>query len=157
MSPSSTPKREALQWQLHSLSDWFAERHWWLTANAVDRLALAIYRTTAQHQQAKNELHQLIADNAGRAAFLHSHPAVTKELCDLIEENERLTRQLADATATLKSWIKAELLTPAAPAQANVTAPPAAASCVRGLLNVLAQDTALNRTESQKNEHPGLD
>jgi len=34
----------ALRWRLHSLADWFQDRACWRAANAVDRIALAIYR-----------------------------------------------------------------------------------------------------------------
>lgn len=48
-------------------------------------------------EEAGRELRQMIADNAGRAAFLESHPAVSEELARLIEENERLREAAAPA------------------------------------------------------------
>jgi hypothetical protein len=66
-----------------------------------ERLVVEAAQRAALHPQglvdesAKQELQQLIADNAGRAAFLESHPAVSEELAGLIEENERLRAALA--------------------------------------------------------------
>jgi hypothetical protein len=66
-----------------------------------ERMVIEAAQSAAKHPQggvseeAGRELRQMIADNAGRAAFLESHPAVSKELSDLIEENERLRDALA--------------------------------------------------------------
>lgn len=69
-----------------------------LLNGSIDRysdIAWQAWQARAAIADAKKELQQLIAENAGRAAFLESHPAVSKELCDLIEENERLRAAIA--------------------------------------------------------------
>lgn len=54
------------------------------------------------------ELRKLIADNAGRSAFLDAHPAVSAELAALIEENERLRGKQAQAVPPQRSTDKWE-------------------------------------------------
>lgn len=65
------------------------------------------WKARAAIADAKNDLQQLIAENAGRSAFLESHPAVSKELCDLIEENERLRAAIAAQAPELSELLAA--------------------------------------------------
>lgn len=79
-----------------------------------ERLVLDAAQLAAQRPQGliddsvKRELQQLIADNAGRAAFLDAHPAVSQELAGLIEENERLRAALTDQQASQGPAVGAE-------------------------------------------------
>lgn len=66
-----------------------------------ERMVVEAAKRAAQHPQgdvdkeAAKAFQAIITEHAERAAFLDAHPAVSQELCDLIEENERLREALA--------------------------------------------------------------
>lgn len=66
-----------------------------------ERMVIEAAQRAAEHNKGEAddefvaELNHIIQSNAERAAFLDAHPAVSAELAQLIEENERLTAALA--------------------------------------------------------------